>query len=72
MQWKKLLTLTGCRMLSVAGIASPLTAAAFADDGEGPFLPRLVVSSTIPANGDLNPYGVATPSTAIRPTLAKS
>jgi hypothetical protein len=27
--------------------------------GEETFLPRLVVSSTIPANGDLNPYGVA-------------
>jgi hypothetical protein len=24
-----------------------------------PFLPRLVTSSTVPANGDLNPYGVA-------------
>jgi hypothetical protein len=59
MQWKRLLTLTACRMLSIAGIASLLMAAAFADDGEGPFLPRLVVSSTIPANGDLNPYGVA-------------
>jgi hypothetical protein len=34
-------------------------AAAYADDGEGAFLPRLVTSSTIPANGDLNPYGVA-------------
>jgi hypothetical protein len=24
-----------------------------------PFLPRIIISSTIPANGDLNPYGVA-------------
>jgi hypothetical protein len=44
-------------MLSIAGIASSSMAAAYAD--EGAFLPRLVVSSAIPANGDLNPYGVA-------------
>jgi hypothetical protein len=50
---------TLCRMTLIAGIASVPMAAAYADDGEGPFLPRLVVSSTIPANGDLNPYGVA-------------
>lgn len=31
---------------------------ASADEG-GPFIPRLINSSTIPANGDLNPYGVA-------------
>src|SRR6202140_378661 len=24
-----------------------------------PFLPEIIISSTIPANGDLNPYGVA-------------
>jgi hypothetical protein len=24
-----------------------------------PFLPDIIISSTIPANGDLNPYGVA-------------
>jgi hypothetical protein len=29
-----------------------------ATEDEAAFLPRLVVSSTIPANGDLNPYGV--------------
>jgi hypothetical protein len=46
-------------MLWIAGIASVSMTVAYADDGEGPFLPRLVVSSTIPANGDLNPYGVA-------------
>jgi hypothetical protein len=44
-------------MLSITGVASLSMAAAHAD--EGAFLPRLVVSSTIPANGDLNPYGVA-------------
>ena len=30
-----------------------------AQAGEGAFLPRVVTSSTVPANGDLNPYGVA-------------
>jgi len=59
MQRKRFLVLIACRMLSIAGIASLSLAAAHADDGEGAFLPRLVVSSTIPANGDLNPYGVA-------------
>jgi hypothetical protein len=59
MQRRSFLTLITCRLLSIAGIASLLIAAAFADDGEGAFLPRLVVSSTIPSNGDLNPYGVA-------------
>ena len=26
---------------------------------EGPFLPKTIVSSTVPENGDVNPYGVA-------------
>ena len=30
---------------------------AFADDGA--FIPKLINSSTVPMNGDLNPYGVA-------------
>jgi hypothetical protein len=34
-------------------------APSYATEDETAFLPRLVVSSTIPANGDLNPYGVA-------------
>jgi hypothetical protein len=51
--------LIASRTLLIAGIASLPMAAAYADDGEGAFLPRLVTSSTIPANGDLNPYGVA-------------
>ena len=59
MQRKRFLTLIAYRMLSIAGIASLSMAAAYADGDEGAFLPRLVVSSTIPANGDLNPYGVA-------------
>jgi len=36
-----------------------LLAALPASAGDQPFIPRLVNSSTIPANGDLNPYGVA-------------
>jgi hypothetical protein len=28
-------------------------------DQEGRFIPSVIVSSTVPANGDLNPYGVA-------------
>jgi hypothetical protein len=36
----------------------PLRAWADSDDPER-FIPRTLVSSTIPANGDLNPYGVA-------------
>jgi hypothetical protein len=34
----------------------PITAPA-AD--ERPFLPKTIVSSTVPENGDVNPYGVA-------------
>ena len=59
MQRKRVLTLIAYQMLSIASIASLSMAAAYADDDEGAFLPRLVVSSTIPASGDLNPYGVA-------------
>ena len=32
--------------------------AARADESQGPFGPHFIVSCTIPANGDLNPYGV--------------
>ena len=35
------------------------TASAPASETEDAFIPRLVNSSTIPANGDVNPYGVA-------------
>lgn len=59
MQRKGLLALIARGMLSIAGIASLATVMAYAADDEGAFLPRLVVSSTTPANGDLNPYGVA-------------
>ncbi len=41
-------------------VAISLAAAtAAAGDERQPFLPDIVISSTIPANGDLNPYGVA-------------
>jgi hypothetical protein len=59
MQRKRLRAPIAYRMLSIAGIASLSMAAAHADNDDGAFLPRLVTSSTIPANGDLNPYGVA-------------
>jgi DNA-binding beta-propeller fold protein YncE len=42
-------------VLSAAIALLPMAAAA----GDRPFLPDTVVSSTVPENGDLNPYGVA-------------
>jgi len=45
-------------MLLIAGGAFAATAAC-ADEGQGPLGPHFIVSCTIPANGDLNPYGVA-------------
>jgi hypothetical protein len=48
------------RTLSAAALALLLGTAAQATAQDGPpFLPELIVSSTIPLNGDLNPYGVA-------------
>ena len=44
-------------MLLLAGGAWAATAAR-ADDSQ-PFGPKFIVSCTIPANGDLNPYGIA-------------
>jgi hypothetical protein len=46
-----------CRMICSTGIAMLSLGAAYAADG--PFIPRIIISSTIPANGDLNPYGLA-------------
>jgi len=43
----------------IAGLAQLTATGASADQVEQAFVPRLVISSTIPANGDLNPYGVA-------------
>jgi hypothetical protein len=48
-----------CRMICSTGIAMLSLAAAYADDVVPPFIPRIIISSTIPANGDLNPYGLA-------------
>jgi hypothetical protein len=44
-------------MLLIAGGAFAATPTR-ADDSQGSFGPRFIVSCTIPANGDLNPYGV--------------
>ena len=41
------------------GLWAALAPASESDDA---FIPRLINSSTIPSNGDLNPYGVALPS----------
>jgi hypothetical protein len=56
---KKIVARIGIPILSAAAIALVSIAAARAADDERPFLPRVVTSSTIPGNGDLNPYGVA-------------
>jgi hypothetical protein len=48
-----------CYALAGAAMALvPLRAWADSDDPNR-FIPRILVSSTIPANGDLNPYGIA-------------
>ena len=44
-------------ILLAAGIG--LAGAAHTEQAEDAFIPKLVNSSTIPSNGDLNPYGVA-------------
>jgi hypothetical protein len=43
----------------VAGALGIVAAFAAYADGDGAFLPKLTNSSTVPANGDVNPYGVA-------------
>jgi hypothetical protein len=45
------------RLLAAAGLVIFLAPVAQADDDA--FIPRAIVSSTIPTNGDLNPYGIA-------------
>jgi DNA-binding beta-propeller fold protein YncE len=47
-----------CRIVFGAGIAMLALAAAYADEETKPFIPRIILSSTVPANGDLNPYGL--------------
>jgi hypothetical protein len=49
---------SGRRMVCGAGVAVLSLTAAYADDETKPFIPRIVLSSTIPTNGDLNPYGL--------------
>jgi hypothetical protein len=56
MQRKTLLFSIAFRALLLAGAAFA-AGAARADGGQGQ-LPPFIVSSTVPANGDLNPYGV--------------
>ncbi|HZZ62554.1 MAG TPA: hypothetical protein VFE63_15545 [Roseiarcus sp.] len=58
MQRKTLLVSIAFRALLIACGAFAADAAR-ADGGQQPFAPQFIVSSTIPANGDLNPYGVA-------------
>jgi hypothetical protein len=55
MQRKTFLVSIALRALLLAGCAVAATAA---HAGQG-FAPQFIVSSTIPPNGDLNPYGVA-------------
>ena len=49
----------GWSWMILAPILGFWAASAPASESEGAFLPRLINSSTIPANGDVNPYGVA-------------
>jgi hypothetical protein len=57
MQRKTLLVSIGFQALLLAGGAFTTTAGRAYED-QGPFPLRFVVSSTIPSNGDLNPYGI--------------
>jgi len=57
MQRKTLLVSIAFRALLACGAF--VATAAIADEGQGPFPLQFVVSSTIPSNGDLNPYGIA-------------
>lgn len=45
--------------LTAALALLPLSQGPAAGEKEARFIPRLLISSTIPSNGDLNPYGVA-------------
>jgi hypothetical protein len=48
-----------CSTVGFAACVALLAAPGLAAAADEPFLPLLINSSTIPANGDLNPYGVA-------------
>ena len=58
MNGSNLFARTGRRTTLAASLSLFAIFAASAEE-ERPFIPRLVISSTIPANGDLNPYGIA-------------
>jgi len=47
------------RALGSVLVTIPALALAWGNDESEPFLPRVINFSTVPANGDLNPYGVA-------------
>lgn len=51
---------TGLRVLRAAGLVAVLAVLPLHSAAASPFLPTIVMSSTVPPNGDLNPYGVAT------------
>jgi hypothetical protein len=55
---KRLITRARCASAMAASLSFFAAAAALAEEDRA-FIPRLVISSTIPGNGDLNPYGVA-------------
>jgi DNA-binding beta-propeller fold protein YncE len=57
--WKRKISGRALCSSALAASLSLLTAVASSADEGAAFIPRLVNSSTIPANGDLNPYGVA-------------
>src|ERR1700757_1677220 len=59
MQQKAALPSTAFLTLATLGGAFPATQAGEAQSAQSPLPPHFIVSSTIPANGDLNPYGVA-------------
>jgi hypothetical protein len=59
MQRKTLLVSIALRALLLAGAFAAAGAGAARAGGSLGFAPQFIVSSTIPANGDLNPYGVA-------------
>jgi hypothetical protein len=49
-----------CRLCAAALVLFPVGQAIASDeDHDGQFLPAFISSSTVPANGDINPYGVA-------------
>jgi hypothetical protein len=56
MKARQMLTRSASALAATVGLLAVFPAAA---DEDRAFIPRLLISSTIPANGDLNPYGIA-------------